>query len=341
MGASRVNGASVRIPSWLGPAFVYAISIACLYWVYRDFNWQAELPRLRQIHWLWILLAVSTDILVYVSQAWRWNLLLSPVVRVPLWRSVQAIYIGLFANELLPLRSGEAIRCYLQAHWSKISFPVAISSALIERLLDGVWLILAFFLTTFFVRVDANLKYGAGVLALIVLAIGVLLAFAVHRRDEAADALARHSWLRVLRHLIEGLHAMGRSNSFFAAAAASFVYLALQAVPIFSMIRGYGLAELTFGHAICVLVVLRLGTVIPGPPGNIGLFNAFATAGLMLLGVDRQTAKGLSGVMFFIITVPLLLAGCVAVAMTGLKLRDLQRKAHSQLTKREETAQPV
>jgi len=330
MGASNANGASVKIPSWLGPAIVYAISIGCLYWVYRDFNWEAELPRLRNIHWLWIILAVTTDILVYVSQAWRWNLLLSPVVRVPLWRSVQAIYIGLFANELLPLRSGEAIRCYLQAHWSKISFPVAVSSALIERLLDGVWLILAFFLTTLFVRVDANLKYGAGVLALIVATLGVLLAFAVHRRDESADVLARHSWLRVLRHLIEGLHAMGQSRSFFLAACASFVYLALQAVPIFAMIRGYGL-QLTFGHAICVLVVLRLGTVIPGPPGNIGLFNAFAVAGLMMLGVDSQTAKGLSGVMFFIITVPLLIAGCVAVAMTGLKLRDLQKKAQSEM----------
>lgn len=340
MGASNANVASVRIPSWLGPAIVYAISIGCLIWVYRDFNWQAELPRLRSIHWLWIILAVSTDILVYVSQAWRWNLLLSPIVKVPLSRSVQAIYIGLFANEILPLRSGEAIRCYLQAHWSKISFPVAVSSALIERLLDGIWLILAFFLTTLFVKVDANLKYGAGVLALIVATLGVLLAFAVHRRDESADILARYSWLRVLRHLIEGLHAMGQSRSFFAAACASFVYLALQAVPIFAMIRGYGL-ELSFGHAICVLVVLRLGTVIPGPPGNIGLFNAFAAAGLMMLGVDRQTAKGLSGVMFFIITVPLLIAGCIAIAVTGLKLRDLQRKAQSQLTDPAESTQPV
>ncbi|MBS1829049.1 MAG: flippase-like domain-containing protein [Acidobacteria bacterium] len=340
MGASNANGTSLRIPSWLGPAIVYAISIGCLYWVYRDFDWHAELPRLRNIHWLWIILAVSTDILVYITQAWRWNLLLSPIVRVPLGRSVQAIYIGLFANELLPLRSGEAIRCYLQAHWSKISFPVAVSSALIERLLDGVWLILAFFLTTLFVKVDANLKYGAGVLALIVMTLGVLLAFAVHRRDESADVLARHSWLRVFRHLIEGLHAMGQSRSFFAAAGVSFLYLALQAVPIFSMIRGYGL-DLTFGHAICVLVVLRLGTVIPGPPGNIGLFNAFAVAALMLLGVDRQTAKGLSGVMFFIITVPLLVAGCVAVALTGFKLRDLQRKARSELSDREETTLPV
>ena len=114
MGDRNASDAKLRVPGWLGPAVVYAISIFCLYWVYRDFDWEAELPRLQHIHWMWILLAVTSDILVYVSQAWRWNLLLSPVRDVPLGRSVQAIYIGLFANELLPLRSGEAIRCYLQ-----------------------------------------------------------------------------------------------------------------------------------------------------------------------------------------------------------------------------------
>lgn len=330
MSGAVINGVRRFFPSWLGPAIVYGISIGCLVWVYHDFDWHAELPRLKQIHWLWILLAVTCDILVYVSQAWRWNILLTPVVQAPLGRSVRAIYIGLFANEVLPLRSGEAIRCYLQHLWSGISFPVAISSALIERLFDGIWLILGFFVTAFFVDLDANLKYGASVLAVLVAALGVLLAYAVHRRDEAQDMLARNRWLGVLRHLIEGLHAMGRSPSFWVAALASLLYLGLQVVPIYAMIRGYGL-DLTFGHAAAVLVVLRLGTVIPGPPGNIGVFNAFAVAGLMMLGVDRQTAAGLSGVMFFIITVPLLIAGCLALFVTGAKLKEIQRRAQSHL----------
>lgn len=324
------NGDRKRIPSWLGPAVVYAISVACLVWVYHDFDWKTELPRLRGIHWAWIAAAVVADILVYVSQAWRWNLLLTPVARVPLGRSVRAIYIGLFANELLPLRSGEAIRCYLQSLWSQISFAVALSSAIIERFLDGVWLILGIFLTTQFVKLDNNLKYGASILTLIVLALALLLAYAVHRKDEAHDALSRYRWLRVFRHLIEGLHAMGRARTFMLAAAASLVYLALQIVPIYALIRGYGL-QLNFGHAAVVLVVLRLGTVIPGPPGNIGLFNAFAVAGLTLLGVDRQVAKGLSGVMFFVITVPLLIAGSVALAITGLRIGELHRKARTHL----------
>ncbi len=320
------GGATWRL--WLGPLAVYALSIACLVWVYRDFDWDSQMPRIKQMHWFWILLAFTCDILVYITQAWRWNLLLEPIARIPKWRTVQAIYIGLLANELLPLRSGEAIRCYLQSHWSGISFPVVISSALIERLFDGVWLMLGFFATTFFLKLPGQLKYGAGVLALLVLALLCLLAFAVHRKDEARGLLVRNRWLAPLQHLIHGLHVMGLSRSFWKAAGVSLLYLAIQVLPIYAIIRGYGLT-LSLGHAAIVLLVLRLGTVIPGPPGNIGLFNAFAVLALTLLGVERQTAVGLSGVMFFAITVPLMMAGFVALLLAGFNIRDLQRKART------------
>ncbi len=328
--SSEVRGGSTW-RRWLGPALVYALSLLCLVWVYRDFDWDSQMPRLKQMHWFWILLAVTCDILVYVTQAWRWNLLLEPIAPLPLGRTVQAIYIGLFANEVLPLRTGEAIRCYLQSVWNNISFPVVISSVLIERLFDGVWLILGFFLTTFFVPLPGQLKYGAGVVAMLVLGLMVLLAFAVHRKEEARGVLERHRWLRPLKHLIHGLHVMGLSRPFWMAAAVSLLYLSLQVVPIYAILRGYGLT-LSVGHAAVVLVVLRLGTVIPGPPGNIGLFNAFAVMALTLLGVERQTAIGLSGVMFFTITVPLLLAGCVALFLTGFKIRELQKRAQTHLS---------
>src|ERR1035438_5414284 len=74
---------------------------------------QAAAPALARKDFRWVLLAVVFDLSVYVCHAWRWNTLLAPVVRLRLWRTVQSVYIGLFANELLPLRTGEVIRCYL------------------------------------------------------------------------------------------------------------------------------------------------------------------------------------------------------------------------------------
>jgi uncharacterized protein (TIRG00374 family) len=307
---------------------VYALSLGCLLWVYHDFDWRNELPKLRQIHPAWILAAVAADVLVYVSQGWRWNILLAPVRRLPLWRSVQAIYIGLFANELLPLRSGELIRCYLVSVWDRIPFPLVLSSALIERLIDGAWLIFGFAVVSLFVDLPKDLVAGVWGLAAVVAAIGVLVVFAVFNRRFARHVTTRHRWSEVLRTAVEGLHVMGRSRTFFVAIGASIVYLALQVIPIHAMLEGYGL-DLPWGAAAVVLVVLRLGTVLPSAPGNVGLFHLFAYLGLhRVLGVDAQTAKSVAGVMFFIVTVPLLAAGAVALAFTGTEIREIYRRAH-------------
>ncbi len=292
------------------------------------------------MHWKWVLLAVGCDISVYICQAWRWNLLLAPFASVPLWRTVRAIYIGLFANEALPLRSGEAIRVYLQSLWSHLPFSVTISSALIERLMDGIWLMLGFAITTFFIDLPENLLLGATILGAIVAALAILLGFAVVHRHHARRAFSGSRWAENLHLLVDGLHDIGRSRYFYYAAGASIVYFLLQVIPIYSIMRGYGV-EVTLAEAAIVLVVLRFGTIVPGPPGNIGLFNAFAVLGLTLVGVDRQTAIGLSGIMFFAITVPLLLAGTIALAATGIKLAEIQRHAHSHIRRTQAPVAPT
>lgn len=319
----RSNGSSAR----LGTIAVYTLSFACLLWVYHDFDWKGELPRLARIHWAWLVLAIAADVLVYFSQAWRWNLLLSPVQRVPLGRSVQAIYIGLFANEILPLRSGELIRCYLQAVWNKISFTHVLSSALIERLVDGVWLILGFLAISFFIPLPGQLRAGAVILAVLVAVLGGLVVFAVLNRAFAIHVTTRHRWSNVVRTLVEGLHTMGRAGTFPVAVLASMAYLALQVIPIHAMLEGYGL-DLPWASAAIILVVLRLGTIVPGPPGNVGVFHFFCFLALhRVLGVDPQIAKSLSGIMFFVITVPLLAAGSIALALTGRNIREIVRHA--------------
>lgn len=338
--ATSANGARSSRSSWWGTAFAYALSLACLLWVYHDFDWRNELPRLARIHWVWIVVAVAADVLVYVSQAWRWNRLLTPLQVVPLGKSVQAIYIGLFANEVLPLRSGELIRCYLIAVWNRLSFPIVVSSAIIERLIDGVWLITGFALAALFVPMPGELQTAAWILALVVAGIGGLVVFAVLNKKFAEHAVTRHRWSGVIRSLVEGLHLMGRSRSFPSAVLLSTIYLALQIIPLHAMMAGYGL-NVHWGAGALVLVVLRLGTVVPGPPGNVGVFHFFCYLALhKVLGVDAQTAKLVSGMMFFAVTVPLLAAGAIALALTGSEIKEIYRRARDHSEAHEASSKP-
>lgn len=291
-------------------------------YVYRGFNWAEQLPRIRQTPLPYVLAAVLCDIAVYCVQGWRWNELLIPVGKLPVWRSMQAIYIGLFANEVLPLRPGEVIRSFLQARWSGVPFAVVLSSVVIERLFDGFWLILGFLVTSFFVDLPPVLVYGSRILAGILLILGALLAFAIFRRQQA------EKWLNPkLRHHLNALESMGRSRSFYNAFLISFLYLALQVGPIYFIQQGFGL-HLGFGASAAILVILRIGSVPPQAPGNVGSFQAFAILGAMLFGVDRQSATGYATLLFIVITVPLWVVGFFALLGTKMKLRQLTEDAH-------------
>lgn len=317
-GSKSGNGKRNAV-QWLA----YLISALCLLWVYHDFDWHNELPRLKAVHWLWIVLAVCFDFLVYIAQAWRWNTLLKPLARVPLWRTVQAIYIGLFANEVLPLKSGELVRCYLVAHWNHIPFSKVFSSALIERLLDGILLIVGFECIMRVSQLPKDVEVGAAVLLGLVVVIGSLVLFAVLSRRFARHVTTGHRWSEALLMVVEGLHVMARSRSFFVACLGSVVYLGLQIVPVYALMAGYQLGQ-DWSAALVVLVITRLGTIVPGPPSNVGVFHFFAFLALSnVLGVEEQTAKSVAGLMFFVITAPLLAGGTFALALTGSDLREV------------------
>jgi glycosyltransferase 2 family protein len=327
------RGNRVKLPSWLAPAFGYAISVGCLIWVLQGVDYGLLIDDLRSLHWGWVVLGVVADIGVYIYQAWRWNILLSPVVKPPLWRSVQAIYVGLFSNEVLPFRPGELIRSYLQARWSEIPFSVSLSSALLERVFDGIWLIIVFVLITakmahdgvMMPRVMIDISKVLGVvIAVLALFLGLIM-FWKHHAHRACPKTHFGSRMRIV---IDDLHRMGRSKSFYTGALASLPYLLIQVIPIYALIRGYEL-DLSLGPAMVILVIWRVGTAIPQAPGNVGASQALMVLALGLFGVDKTTATGLSVVIWGVITLPLLLGGFVALALTGSKLGELRDHARA------------
>jgi len=317
-----------RVPKWFIPAVGYVISLACLIWVFKGVNLAEMRDNFRSIHWGWVVLAVGADIAVYIFQAWRWNLLLSPVVRAPLWRSVQAIYVGLFANEVFPLRPGEVIRCFLQARWSRLPFSVALSSVIIERIFDGIWLVLVFAVSTAFVRLPRSLMEGGRVLGVVTLGAALVLGLVMFRKHHAHAAVANTRWSERLRVLVEDLHLMGNSPSFYAAAAASSLYLLIQVIPVYALMRGFEF-DLSIGAATVVVIIWRLGTVLPQAPGNIGSSQALIVMALGLFGVNKSDATSFSVMTWTVITLPLLIAGFIALAITDMKLGELRRHANS------------
>ncbi len=307
-----------------------AISLACLVWVLSGSELR-ELPgEIRSLHWGWVGVAVVADILVYCLQGWRWSLLLTPVAQVSAMKSIRAIYVGLFANEIIPFRAGEAIRCYLQSRWTKLPFSVIVASAIIERIFDGLWLVIGLFAVVRFVRdLPVSFVQGGSVLATVVLIGSSVLFVAMLQKNRALRNLASHGWQKHLRVLIEDLNLIGFSKYLVYSALMSLPYLLMQAVVIWSMMRAYALEDTSPSIAIVMMVLLRLSSAVPQAPGNLGAFQAVAAIALTMFGYDQALAKRFSLVLWGVVTLPLLITGFLALAVTGAKLSELRKEAEA------------
>ncbi|MGH9666074.1 MAG: lysylphosphatidylglycerol synthase transmembrane domain-containing protein [Bryobacteraceae bacterium] len=302
------------------------ISLVCLWWVLHDLNLSGLKAEIKDLDWRWIAVAAVSDVVVYFWQGWRWSLLLNPITAVPVWQSTRAIFVGLFANELLPLRSGEVIRCYLQSLWSKIPLSVSLASALIERIFDGIWLVLCLLLTYRRVGLPRDMLYFTAVVGLLVTGMALLVGFAMFHKQHAHAALSGSKWHKHVRVLIDDLHLIGRSRSLYFSFLVSLPFLLFQIVPIYALTQAYGF-DISVGGAAVIVVILRLSAAVPQAPGNMGGFQAATILTLRMLGIEGPIAKRFSLVSWVVITLPLLIAGFVALIITGARLADLHREA--------------
>ncbi len=316
-----------RMPRWLPQVLGYGLSIACLAWVLHGYPIADLPPAIRSLDWKWVVLAVAADLGVYLVHAWRWNTLLNPVVRLRFWRTVQAIYIGLFANEVLPLRTGEVIRCYLLAHWNDLRLSLGFASAAVERLIDGLWMLVAFLITASFVKgIPRDLLILVQILGVLLFLGAGILVWVVLHKQHAHLVAAESRWASTLRHIVEGLHLMGNLRTIGYTAVISLIYLVLQILTYYFLMKARGY-DLSFWVAGGMLAIVRFAVVVPNAPGNLGLFQAACVIALRLFDVEENEAKTFSFLLFFATVLPLLIGGAIAVALTGLNITELHHRA--------------
>ena len=119
---------------------------------------------------------------------------------------------------------------------------------------------------------------------------------------------------------------MGNAHTLIATGLISLLYLVLQMLTFYGLMKAYGL-DLSLWVAGGVMTIVRFGVVIPNAPGNLGLFQLACVKALTLFEVGVNDAKDFSFVMFVALTLPLLIGGAVATALTGVNLGELRERA--------------
>ncbi len=302
----------------------YAVGAACLIWVLHDIRLEDLRRDLAGLVWPWLMPAVALDIFGYVLQGLRWRLLLAPIGRVSTAETTQAIYAGLFANEVLPLRVGELVRAYLISRRLGKELLTVLPSMAVERLFDGIWLAACVGITAIVIPLPGTLMHAVDILGAGVLAATGLFLWIVLRQAGRWSA-GRWRVQRALARLGAELRMIARTARVPSSLAFSLLVLLSQAGAFWLGMKAYGL-PLGMWAGVAVFLIVRLGTAVPNAPANVGTYQFFTVLGLQFFGVDKTTAAGFSLVVFVILTIPLWVLGAAALGRSGTTLSRVQEE---------------
>jgi uncharacterized protein (TIRG00374 family) len=344
---------------WIKVALSYTLAIACLAWVFHDYDF-SDLPgRVARMNLLLVAIAIIFDFLSFVGQGLRSQLLLRPFGSISVLRATQAIYSGLFVNEVLPLKLGELLRAYLISRWTSVKLGTVASSILIERFCDGFWLVAAFVVTMIFVSLPRRLIEAGDALGILVfILLGLLIGLAwwtmsAHFADEGVHVSDGHqysqrasesakkkrnqvSWSLTrslggsLYRFAVGLRVMLYSRSCLFAFCLSLLLVSLQWIALWLVTVAFGL-RLTLLEVAAVFMIVRVGTSVPGAPANIGSYQFFTVLGLTLFGTDKTSAAGFSLVVFVLLSTHIWILGFWSLRRSGLTLSGMRTQLSKSL----------
>ncbi len=307
---SAISG-GVQRSSWersLRVAAGLAVSAAALWLTLRNRDLGAIWRAARAADPRYLAAYLAILVASHFLRAARWSLLLEPSARIPFARVNAVSAVGFMATLILPLRLGELVRPALVADPHEVPLPAALSTVIVERVVDGLFSALVLVGTLPFLPSTAPgvalLRAGgwavffafAGAVAFLAIA-AANGAAAIRFAHRALDPLSPRVAARVsavATTFVEGLRRLPRRRGLACFLALTVVFWALGGWSIAVLAQGFGFG-LSSLQAFTVLGVLSVGMMIPAGPAMLGTFQASAVLGLSLVAPGALAgAQGLA-----------------------------------------------
>lgn len=319
------------------------ISALFLYLVFRGVDLSRLWDHVSRANGFWLLGAAGATIYANWVRAQRWDHFFRHLKRISVYSLFRSTMIGLAANNVMPLRVGEAVRAYSISKKEDLSFATAFTTVLLERMFDMVTVLLLLALAMFLVPIpagaDQQIATAVRILAIVSSAgIGVIV-FLFFRQelmvrwveaclgwlpDRAADPL------RSLFHaFIAGLEALtDRRQLLYLFGYSLWLWIWF----IVSFWFGAKSLSLEVTHGVPLLQASLLGVVlvavfimIPAAPGFVGTFQAGCVVALSVFAVPKEEALSFSILIHAVQFMTVNLIGALCFVREGISLREIQR----------------
>jgi hypothetical protein len=310
-----------------------AVSAGFLYLAFRDVALSDLADAFARVRPLWIAAAIAISFAIMVFRAWRWQLELRPLERVPYGRLWVVTAVAYLAINLFPARLGEVVRPWLLSRRSSVTFSNVVGNLVIEKTLDS--LVILFYILVGLISVE-NLpdwvRRGATVpagIAAVLVSLVLLLwwrgeaffdRWVVRYLPERIGATVK----RVVGSIVAGMSILPDPRLLLSVFVVS---LALWFLPILSSwvtIRAFEL-DVPFSAAVVVFIFIGFGTALPNIPGMFGPYQYACILALGLFGVEQADALAYGLVLNAIQFLTLIAQGLIALPFAEVSFSDLMR----------------
>lgn len=315
---------------WIG----LTISLVCLYFAFQGIQFDQVAVAIQGIDTIWLLPAVLFFLVSYAGRVFRWQLLFFP--QHLRWTNVfHALNVGYFLSNILPARLGDIIRAYLVGNIEGVSKVRALSTVVVERMADGLNVVLFLAATALFVpaipqeaQQAAVAVAIAGVLATVVL---VILSFTgerglvlLQRVTSPIRLLQRDAIWQGLRSVLNGFAVLRSPRPLIGVEMWSLDAWIFGGLMYWAVMQAMHL-PLAIPAAFLVMTVTSLVVVVPSTPGYVGVFHYAAVVTLTsVFGVDKSSALSYALVIHAFTYIWLIVLGSYSIWHEGLTYKRFQ-----------------
>lgn len=281
------------------------VSAVLLYGALRGVDWRRVWALIAHADLRYIAAGMAISCWSYFLRSVRWRILLNAEGHLGVAAVFWANMAGYLGNSFLPARAGEVVRSVLIGAQSGLSKTYVLTTALCERMMDAVALVLWSAVALWGVNPKPVWMRGvSGGVTVAAVAGTIVVIILPHTGGVLAACLARIPMPEAIRgrllslteQVLRGLLAF---HNWKRLAGFTFLTVVIWVSDGFGTMigaRGLGL-HITFPAAMLLLVGMGLGSALPSTPGYVGVYQFAAVTILPLFGVSRDGALAYSLVL--------------------------------------------
>lgn len=320
---------------WLG----LLISLVFLYLGLRGLHLGQVWADVRQADYIWLVPAVLVYGGAVAARAWRWHYLLRPIKPVPLLTLFPIVVIGYMGNNVYPARIGELIRSYVLRQRQRISISASLATIIVERIFDGVVMLLFVFVSLPFAPMPGWLQRViiiGGLIFFGTLAVFFVVAASPQRAQRVYEWLIGHFLPAAIREpvrgfadrFMEGLQSLRSGRDVTTVFLTSVVIWLIEATVYWLVMQGFAF-RVPFYVLMLMSGVVNLATTIPSSPGYVGTFDALGIKVLEGFAVAGAAAAGYTLVLHATLWLPITLLGVYYMWRESMGWRELAAAAQA------------